>query len=174
MESECNASKPRYDITMSKRTRKPRPPSFPDANGSSPTDGYACKDEEPAPGGGVVDPWEEQDNDHKSLKLKQLINGPFDKSSSKDENDQQGSCRGRNSLGQHFTEEEEQIEGEEQQPQQQQQLQLVMQHKQDGRSRGLKLKGMMGHYVSVLSHLITVKRHPRIGSRNKPFLRLAM
>ena len=53
------------------------------------------------------------------------------------------------------------------------QLQLVRKHKKG--LQGAKLKGMMGHYVKVLSHLIRSKRDSdRIVSQKKAIFRLAM
>ncbi|XP_044489491.1 uncharacterized protein LOC123213925 [Mangifera indica] len=128
MGSQCNPTKPRFDITMSRRTRKPI------FNLDDPTSS--------------VDQVEE-DNDHKSLK--QLINRD---ETSKKKNAEES--KGRNSLGEHFTEEEKQ-------------LQLVKLQQQ----KGVKLKGMVNRYVKVLSHLIKVNRDPRtIGSTKKPLLRL--
>ncbi|KAF8398556.1 hypothetical protein HHK36_017487 [Tetracentron sinense] len=69
--------------------------------------------------------------------------------------------RGGNSLGHHFTEEK-------------QQLQLVIKQQGDGVAEGKKLSGMVSRYVKVLSHLIKVKRDPRLGSRKKPLLQLTM
>lgn len=128
MGSECNPTKPRFDITMSRRTRKPV------LNLDDPTSS--------------VDEVEEI-NDQKSLK--QLMNG--DETSKKKNGDE---SKSRNSLGEHFTEEEKQ-------------LQLVKLQQQ----KGVKLKGMVNRYVKVLSHLIKVKRNPRtVGSTKKPLLRL--
>jgi len=64
--------------------------------------------------------------------------------------------KSRSSLGQHFTEEEKQ-------------LQLVTKQQQEG-VRGLKLKRMVSRYAKVLSHLIKVKGD----SRKKPLLLLKM
>ncbi|XP_044466587.1 uncharacterized protein LOC123196597 [Mangifera indica] len=132
MGSEGNlTTKPRFDITMSKRTRKP---VFHDDPATM---------ENPCKVG--VHHVEEKNNDHKSLK--QLING--DKSKS------------RNSLGEHFTEEEEEEEGK--------QLQLVKLQQQ----KGVKLKRMVNRYVQVLSQLIKVKRDPStVRSTKKPLLRI--
>ncbi|KAJ0095538.1 hypothetical protein Patl1_17310 [Pistacia atlantica] len=80
-----------------------------------------------------------------------MING--DETSKKKNGEE---SKSRNSLGEHFTEEEKQ-------------LQLVKLQQQ----KGEKLKGMVNRYVKVLSHLIKVKRDPRsIGSTKKPLLRL--
>ncbi|EEF50245.1 conserved hypothetical protein [Ricinus communis] len=130
MESElCDPSKPRYDITMSKRTRKP--PTLLGAKYIKEEDFLA-----------------KRDSDHKSLK--QLINGNINIEEIK------GNVS-RSSPEQHFLEEEKQ-------------LQLVTRkHK--------KLKGMMGHYVRVLTQLINLKRDSdpsNSGSQKKPILRLAM
>lgn len=82
-----------------------------------------------------------------------------------DENIERKLSGSRNSLGQHFKGEEKQ------------QLQLVVTRKQAKEGmEGLKLKGMVGRYVKMVSHLIRVKRDTHIhnGSRKKPLLRLPM
>lgn len=161
MGSECNpTSKQRYDITMSKRTRKPF--SLPQLKVHAPTKASPEKDR--ATG----------DSDHSSLKqlminVKINTEGTNNEGNTSDESEN----RVRNSLGQHFSEEEKK---------QQQQLLLVKKQKQE-LIHGAKLKGVMGRYVKVLSHLIKAKRNSsssssstrsNTGSRKKPVLRLAM
>ncbi|GLT80658.1 hypothetical protein SLA2020_520850 [Shorea laevis] len=99
-----------YDITMSKRTRKP-------------------------------------------LNLEDVPHASIQKEETSGEE-----SRGRSSLGHHFTQEEKQL-----------QVQVVKKQHQDG-----KFKGMMSRYAKVLSHMIKVKREPRIGSQKKHLLRLTM
>ncbi|KAK3169119.1 hypothetical protein Dsin_000006 [Dipteronia sinensis] len=159
MGSECDSSKRRYDISMSKRTRKPLNVEDSDGNRTmemgSPDDlkGAVVAEEEGNDVEGVIDAEDGQlkeENDHKSLK--QLIKG--------DEKSKVKINRGRNSLGEHFTEEEKQ-------------LQLVKAQKQ----KGVKFKGMVNHYVKVVGHLIKLKRDPRnsnIASRKNPLLRLTI
>ncbi|KAK2637171.1 hypothetical protein Ddye_031963 [Dipteronia dyeriana] len=167
MGSECNSSKRRYDISMSKRTRKPLNVEDSDGNRTmemgSPDDlkGVVVAEVDQQVEGdddlkGVVDAEEEEEeeeeekNDHRSLK--QMIKG--------DEKSKVKINRGRNSLGEHFTEEEKQ-------------LQLVKAQKQ----KGVKFKGMVNHYVKVVGHLIKLKRDPRnsnIASRKNPLLRLTV
>ncbi|XWS11525.1 hypothetical protein CRYUN_Cryun37aG0005900 [Craigia yunnanensis] len=105
MGSECNRSKRHYDITMSKRTRKPL--NLQEANHQNNHTTASSKWDIPlktitsvfcqsSPING--DPEEELESDRKSLK--QLING--------DENAKEISKSGRSStsMGHHFTEEE--------------------------------------------------------------------
>ncbi|KAK2988071.1 hypothetical protein RJ640_002012 [Escallonia rubra] len=170
MGSECNPSKPRYDITMSKRTRKPsslgkeagwcplkscfsdkespqrgtneeegKSPTRVDEKGESADEKgrpLTCVDEKKK----TPETDEGRENDHKSLK--QLIDGK------------------RSSLGQHFTEEEKQ-------------LQVVVKQHAEG-IHGVKFKRMVSRYASVLSRLIKTKRDSDLGSRRKPTLRLSM
>lgn len=162
MGSECNPGKLRYDITMSKRTRKPLNLGEEKQNLTTCSskeeilvngeDGFLAKAEDD-------DDVEEEDKDHKSLKQLININGNEEpKLNSSDDSASKGGSR--SSLGQHFSEEEKQ-------------LQLVRKQNQGG-LQGLKLRGMMGRYVKVLSHLIKAKRDPRIVSQKKPPLRLPM
>ncbi|KAJ4711719.1 Protein phosphatase Slingshot 1 like [Melia azedarach] len=143
MRSECNnPSKHRYDITMSKRTRKPL--NLEDSYYNNPLKGEESYSTKVGEG---------KEEDRKSLK--QLINGNEKSKVNTDEE-----SRGKNSLGEHFTEEEKQ-------------LQLVKTQQQNS-VEGVKLKGMVNRYVKVLSHLIKMKRDPRIGSRKKHVLQLTM
>ncbi|EXB75448.1 hypothetical protein L484_002670 [Morus notabilis] len=81
-----------YDITMSRRTR--RPPKVRDANENSPWD---CPPRDVA--------HESEENDRKSLK--ELIDGD-EKTKAVSGGDEGG--KGRSSLGQHFTEGEKQLQ----------------------------------------------------------------
>ncbi|KAJ9158672.1 hypothetical protein P3X46_024236 [Hevea brasiliensis] len=155
MGSECNpTSKHRYDITMSKRTRKPF--NLPEAKVNDHTRSSQEKDQ--------------AGDSSQRRSLKQLmINGNIniEGTNNKGNPSDESKSKLRSSLGQHFSDEEKQ------------QLQLVTKQKQEI-MQGAKLKGMMGRYVKVLSHLIKAKRESssstrnNIGSRKKPVLRLAM
>lgn len=140
MGSGCNESKHHYDISMSKRTRRPSKVQDADQNSSTGSPGNdapvkAVVDEGDESSPSIVGDAEEKYDRKKSLK--QLI-------------------KSRSSLGQHFTEEEKQ-------------LQLVTKQQQEG-VQGLKLKRMVSRYAKVLSHLIKVKGD----SRKKPLLLLKM
>ncbi|XP_059654304.1 uncharacterized protein LOC132301027 [Cornus florida] len=139
MGSECNPTKPHYDITMSKRTRR-RLDLEKEANlqismnseKGSDCQESVCKVEDKSANEG-------EENDHKSLK--QLIK--------------------TTSLGEHFTEEEKQ-------------LQIVVKQEEDGID-GVKFKRMVSRYAKILSHLIKLKKKdPHLGSRKKPVLQLKM
>ncbi|XP_022714635.1 uncharacterized protein LOC111274325 [Durio zibethinus] len=104
MDSECNPSNKRhYDITMSKRTRKPL--NLQETNHTN----ASSKWDQITPRKGDH---EEEESDRKSLK--QLIKGD---SNAKDTT--RSECRSSNSLGHHFTEEPKQLQ------------QLVKKHQQD-------------------------------------------
>ncbi|PPD74923.1 hypothetical protein GOBAR_DD28145 [Gossypium barbadense] len=143
MGSHC---KRHYDITMSKRTRKPlnlQEANRQSQNHSSERDIIPLKSiahilDQSSPRKG-----KHEGGDRKSLK--QLIKG--------DEN-----SNSKEMMGHHFTEEEKQ-------------LQLVTKHQHDN---GLKLKEIMSRYAKVLRHLVKVKREPPAGSRKNPLLRLKM
>lgn len=135
MESCCNESKHHYDISMSKRTRRPSKVQDADQNSTTASDTDApVKGGESSPSTVLVGEAEESD---RKKSLKQLI-------------------KSRSSLGQHFTEEEKQ-------------LQLVTKQQQEG-VQGLKLKRMVIRYAKVLSHLMKAKGD----SRKKPVLLLKM
>ncbi|KAG6792648.1 hypothetical protein POTOM_001800 [Populus tomentosa] len=176
----CNIPcKPRYDITMSRRTRKPVM-NFEEANRNPTT----VSTEEESGAKDVVVHYKETESfpatvdveeDRKSS-LKQLIidnAGSQESEPAKlvlqetgggdDENIERKLSGSRNSLGQHFKGEEKQ-------------LQLVTMKQAKEGTEGVKLKGMVGRYVKVLSHLIRIKRDTRMnnGSRKKPLLRLPM
>ncbi|MBA0818491.1 hypothetical protein Gohar_027806 [Gossypium harknessii] len=143
MGSECNQSKPRYDITMSKRTRKANAIANEDLNHSNATFAGSSISEPRKRDDEQEEEKESENEDRKSLK--QLINGDETASTS--------------SLGRRFSEEEEQ------------RLQLVKKQQHYGNG-GVKLKGMMSRYAKVLSHLVKVKREPSLGSKKKQLLRL--
>ncbi|KAF5445819.1 hypothetical protein F2P56_031506 [Juglans regia] len=144
MGSDSNPSKRHYDITMSKRTR--RPSKLQDVNQDcsiidSPRNDTSTPWKAVVNEGGESSPSrpDEAGEDDRKKSLKQLINS-------------------RNSLGQHFTQEK--------------QLQLVTKQQDEG-FQGLKLKRMVSRYAKVLSHLIKVKRDlPKGESRKKPLILL--
>lgn len=147
MGSHC---KRRYDITMSKRTRKPL--NLQGANHSSKWDLIPLKSIAHMLDQSSPRKAEHEGGDRKSLK--QLIKGD-ENANSKEMTGRSAKCRTSLTLGHHFTEEEKQ-------------LQLVTKHQHDN---GLKLKGIMSRYAKVLSHLVKVKWGPPAGSRKKPLLR---
>ncbi|KAJ8533541.1 hypothetical protein K7X08_006865 [Anisodus acutangulus] len=128
MESECFPRKLRYDISMSKRTRKSplvikeeavKSPQHPqeliNSNVNVKQEGKAEK--------GVISNDDEDEEEGGTKSLKQLIKG-----------------RGT-SLGHHFTEEGRQ-------------LQMLVKQPENG----LKFKQMVTRYAKVLSHMIKIKR----------------
>ncbi|XP_011041987.1 PREDICTED: uncharacterized protein LOC105137804 [Populus euphratica] len=177
-------SKPRYDITMSRRTRKPlMNPKETNQNPTTgaPREGNAAEDVGHDRGADSVltKVCDQEEGESRKSSLKQLImkNAGNEESEASrllvgetrvGDNENIGSTLllgGKNSLGQHFKGEEKQ------------QLQLVVTRKQAKEGmEGVKLKGIVGRYVKVVSHLIRVKRNTRInnGSRKKPLLRVPM
>ncbi|KAJ6777888.1 hypothetical protein OIU74_001793 [Salix koriyanagi] len=150
----CNIPcKPRYDITMSRRTRKPVM-SVEEAD-QNPTAVL------------IISPDEESDAKDATQATEKVMSRPSwavqETRVEDDENIESKLSGSKNSLGQHFKGEEKQ-------------LQLVTMKQAKEGIEGVKLKGMVGRYVKVLSHLIRVKRDKRInnGSRKKPLLRLPM
>lgn len=132
MGSESISYKRHYDISMSKRTRKPAKIQD-ELQNLAPNDvddlnvGDGDQLESPATK-------EFENNDHKSLK--QLINGEG-KAETKSGADEGG--RGRNSLGQHFSEEEMNNNN----------LQIVKKQHHDG-LQGVKLKKVIGKFLRNL------------------------
>ncbi|GKV20810.1 hypothetical protein SLEP1_g30874 [Rubroshorea leprosula] len=114
-----------YDITMSKRTRKPLNledaphASIVNANGSPPSPPKVVQDE---------------DNERRSLK--QLINGDW-KATEETSGEE---SRGRSSLGHHFTQEEKQL-----------QVQVVKKQHQDGKFKGMmsRYAKVLRHMIKV-------------------------
>ncbi|KAF9675291.1 hypothetical protein SADUNF_Sadunf09G0016800 [Salix dunnii] len=175
-------SKPRrYDITMSRRTRKPLMNL--NETDQNPTigarqEGSAAKDvgHDQGADNALAKACDHEDGESRKSSLKQLImknagNEESEGNRQLVEETRVGDdkkieskllLRGRNSLGQHFKGEEKQ------------QLQLAVTRKQA--KEGAKLKGMVARYVKVVSHFIRVKRDTQIhkGSRKKPLLRLPM
>ncbi|KAA0058672.1 uncharacterized protein E5676_scaffold459G001280 [Cucumis melo var. makuwa] len=121
MGSESISHKQHYDISMSKRTRKPAKIQDELQNFTSKDDGLS-----------IIDKGDrsESNNDHKSLK--QLISGEGKAETRLDEGN-----RERNSLGQHFSKEE--INN----------LQIVKKQHQDG-LQGVKLKKVVGKFLRNL------------------------
>lgn len=154
MGSECNLHKRHYDITMSKRTRNKPLYVARDANYQKDIIIVQKAGDDLNPSTGFVAAGDQ--NGHKSLK--QLINGDNGiKAMAKSCTTHDEGSRGRSSLGQHFTEEEKN-------------LQLVRTQQKEG-LQGKKLKKIVSRYANVLSHLIKVKRDT---SQKKPILRLTM
>nr|GLL40843.1 uncharacterized protein LOC109186438 [Ipomoea trifida] len=152
MGSEFLSRKPHYDITMSKRTRKPitsNPINIQESaeNCISATVkmnqvvNEVCDDHE-----GIIqgdDDDEESNNSDRSKKsLKELIEG--------------GGRRGT-SLGEYFTAEEKQLQV------------AVVPAEDGGRSNGVKFKHMVSRYTKVLSHMMKLKR-----DASKPRFRLKL
>ncbi|GAB4834543.1 hypothetical protein Ancab_032801 [Ancistrocladus abbreviatus] len=153
MRSQCDSTGRLFDITMSRRTRKPLKPVEAEENFMR-MDSPSERLEEGSGHDRILvhgDQVNDQMNGHASLK--QLINVEGDAKERQEEQD-----RGRLSLRQHFTEEK-------------QQLQLVLKKHEDG-GDGVKLKRIMKRYIRALSRLIKVKGDPHVGSREKPVLRL--
>ena len=119
---------------MSKRTRRPSVQDADQNYSTTARDIAPVKRGESSPSTVLAGEAEESD---RKMSLKQLI-------------------KSRSSLGQHFTEEEKQ-------------LQLVTKQQQEG-VQGLKLKRMVIRYAKVLSHLIKAKGD----SQKKPILLLKM
>ncbi|MCD7470196.1 hypothetical protein HAX54_009878 [Datura stramonium] len=141
MESECFPRKLRYDISMSKRTRKTplnikeeavkslqHPQEF--INNSAAENRKELHVNVKAEKGVLIS--NEEEAQKKSLK--QLIEG-----------------RGT-SLGHHFTEEERQLQI------------MVVKQPENSLMNGLKLKQMVSHYTKVLSHMIKLKRKKPAGA----------
>lgn len=158
MEVQSSQMKRHYDITMSRRTRKQ---SFP----------VLQANEKPQPPFSVVDTTKDvsletslpevkegENNDH--ISLKQLIVGDEKDAIVKCSSDDEGAGKGRNSLGEHFTEEEKH-------------LQLVRMQQKDN-IQGLKFKKLVRRYAKVLGHLMKAKRDPHLGEAGKkPFFKLS-
>ncbi|KAF3452655.1 hypothetical protein FNV43_RR03088 [Rhamnella rubrinervis] len=154
MGSEYNLHKHHYDITMSRRTRNKPLNVDREANYQKDIIIVQKGGGDLNPSTGIVAAGEQ--NGHKSLKqLISVDNGikAMVKSCTSDEG-----SRGRSSLGQHFTEEEKN-------------LQLVRTQQKEGGPQGRKLKKMVSRYAKVLSHLINAKRDT---TQKKPILRLTM
>ncbi|KAL5098451.1 hypothetical protein RYX36_002778 [Vicia faba] len=146
-----SSAKRHYDITMSRRTRKQNEkPISKDVSTTKDVASLETTLREMKEGNENSNI--NNNNDHKSLK--QLIVGEeketTTKCSSSDEGD---NSKGRNSLGEHFSEEEKQ-------------LQLVRMQQKDN-LQGLKFKKLVRRYAKVLGHLIKAKRDPHLGDAGK-------
>lgn len=160
-----------YDITMSRRTRKQsiavqtndqKPTISVTADTTTTKDNVVVsleKQQQQQKQQGIPEVKEVENVDHKSLK--QLIIGDQDhhkdvavKSNNEDDGGG-GEGKGiRNSLGEHFTEEEKQ-------------LQLVKMQQKDNQLQGLKFKKLVRRYAKVLGHLMKSKRDPILGDAGK-------
>ncbi|XP_031114120.1 uncharacterized protein LOC116017910 [Ipomoea triloba] len=144
MGSEFLSRKPHYDITMSKRTRKPASNVINIQESAencisgtvkmNQVVNEVCDDHE-----GIIQ-GDDDDSDRSKKSLKQLI---------------EGGRRGT-SLGEYFTAEEKQ-------------LQVAVVAAEDGGSNGVKFKRMVRRYTKVLSHMMKLKR-----DANKPHFRLKL
>jgi hypothetical protein len=141
MEVQSSAAKRGYDITMSRRTRK---------QNEKPTSKDVSTTKDVVPLETTLQEVKEGNDDHKSLK--QLIGGEEKESTKKCSNDESEN-KGRNSLGEHFNEEEKQ-------------LQLVTMQQKDN-LQGLKFKKLVRRYAKVLGHLMKAKRDPHLGDAGK-------
>ncbi|KAK2367764.1 hypothetical protein QL285_081015 [Trifolium repens] len=141
MEVQSSAVKRGYDITMSRRTRK---------QNEKPTSKDVSTTKDVVPLETTLQEVKEGNDDHKSLK--QLIGGEEKESTKKCSNDESEN-KGRNSLGEHFNEEEKQ-------------LQLVTMQQKDN-LQGLKFKKLVRRYAKVLGHLMKAKRDPHLGDAGK-------
>ncbi|PON40993.1 hypothetical protein TorRG33x02_339100 [Trema orientale] len=133
------SNKRHYDITMSRRTR--RPLKVRDNNG----DDHSPKDSSPPKGAGD----EGEENDRKSLK--QLIDG--DGNAKAVPSDEVGKGVTRSSLGEHLSDGENK------------QLQLV--GVQQKGLHGLKLKKMVSRYAKILGHLMKKNRDSSLRESKK-------
>lgn len=96
----------------------------------------------------------EEIGDHKSLK--QLIRGDGETNSSSSNNK-----GGRNSLVQHFNEEEKNLQV------------VVKKNQNESAQEGLKFKKLVKRYAKVLGHMMKAKRDPHLGeSAKKPVFKL--
>ncbi|CAL0326320.1 unnamed protein product [Lupinus luteus] len=157
MEFQSSSMKRNYDITMSRRTRKqsfqvhvgneePPPPISEIVN--------TTKDDTSLQNSVLheVKEDENKNNDHKSLK--QLIIGDEKDAIIKcNISDEGGGKGGRNSLSEHFNEEEKN-------------LQLVRVQQKDN-IQGMKFKKLVRRYAKVLGHLMKAKRDPHLGEPGK-------
>lgn len=103
------------------------------------------------------------DDDHKEAKKKGNNNNNNNDNNS-DDHERGGKGGSRNSLGEHFTEEEKQHN-----------LQLVRMQQNKDNLQGLKLKKLVRRYAKVLGHLMKAKRDPHLGgdAGKKPVFKLS-
>ncbi|KAG5015816.1 hypothetical protein JHK82_021498 [Glycine max] len=194
MEVQSPAAKRHYDITMSRRTRKQQQQQqqFPvqgnektksemDDEATTPKDVHVhvtVETKSSQTNVSIADEVKEGggESDHKSLK--QLIIGDDDHKEAKkkgnnnnnnndnnsDDHERGGKGGSRNSLGEHFTEEEKQHN-----------LQLVRMQQNKDNLQGLKFKKLVRRYAKVLGHLMKAKRDPHLGgdAGKKPVFKLS-
>ncbi|XP_010542777.1 PREDICTED: protein FAM9A [Tarenaya hassleriana] len=165
MGSELNQAKKRFDLSMSRRTRKPLNNLFKETHQDI---SIASPPPEEAPHHGSNQEQDreqeqerkqeqEQEIDHKSLN--QLMRGEEEGSQGETGG---GGVNGKSSLGEHFSVEEKQVK-----------MQIVTRKNNDGEN-GVKFRGIMGRYAKVLSGLIKAKHDTRrlSASKKKPIFRL--
>ncbi|XP_004488581.1 uncharacterized protein [Cicer arietinum] len=148
MEFQTSSVKRHYDITMSRRTRKQPIPNEKQISKSETTKEVSF---EKTTHNHEVKENENNNNDHKSLK--QLIVGEEKETKILCNHHDEGESKGRNSLGEHFTEEEKQ-------------LKLVRMQQKDN-IQGLKFKKLVRRYAKVLGHMMKAKRDPHLGDAGK-------
>ncbi|KAL2945751.1 hypothetical protein AAZX31_U032300 [Glycine max] len=154
MEVQSPAAKRHYDITMSRRTRKQQQQQqqqFP-VQGNEKTKSE-MDDEATTPKDVHVhlEALIIGDDDHKEAKKKGNNNNNNNDNNS-DDHERGGKGGSRNSLGEHFTEEEKQHN-----------LQLVRMQQNKDNLQGLKFKKLVRRYAKVLGHLMKAKRDPHLG-----------
>ncbi|GAA0174272.1 hypothetical protein LIER_27701 [Lithospermum erythrorhizon] len=132
-DDQNNLCKPHYDISMSKRTRKPL-----NFQGIKLT---KIEEQEEICPKVSEEEQEKQDHDNNKKCLKQLIEG-------------------RDSLGQQFLKEENQ-------------LQMVVKMPEDSSSNGRKFKKMVSQYAKVLGNMIKIKRNGKPGYNKRHVLPLS-
>ncbi|RDX70418.1 hypothetical protein CR513_50342, partial [Mucuna pruriens] len=155
MEVQSPSVKRHYDITMSRRTRKQQFPvqgkeEKPKSMVNDATTKNVNVTVETTQTIPIAEVKEGGVSDHKSLK--QLIIGD-DKEANRGSGGERGKGS-RNSLGEHFTEEEKQH------------LQLVRMQQKDN-LQGLKFKKLVRRYAKVLGHLMKAKRETHLGDAGK-------
>ncbi|EOA28406.1 hypothetical protein CARUB_v10024612mg [Capsella rubella] len=132
-----NLTKPRFDLSMSKRTRKP----WSSLNSDMHHQDISTQSSQPKPD----DDKEQDEIEDKEIDRKSLNNLMRCEEKS---NGEANNGNNKSSLGQHFGDDEG-IK---------QTMQLVVKKEKQG---GVKFKGMMGRYVKVWSGLIKAKRTDR-------------
>ncbi|KAF8045344.1 hypothetical protein N665_5147s0002 [Sinapis alba] len=129
-----NPIKPRFDLSMSRRTRKPWSSSL--VNNEMQHQVLSTQSSQQQEK--ELEQDEDREIDRKSLN--NLMR-------SEQESNGEANDNNKNSLGQHFGEDDEGIK---------QKMQVVV--KKQGGENGVKFKGMVGRYVKVLSGLMKAKR----------------
>ncbi|KAK7323889.1 hypothetical protein VNO77_27389 [Canavalia gladiata] len=162
MEVQSPAVKRHYDITMSRRTRKQASmPIQGNEKSKSMVDDVTTKVETSKKITSTSVIKEGDENGHKSLKQLIIRDDNKDEKKGSVGNDERGKGSSRNSLGEHFTEEEKQH------------LQLVRMQQKDN-LQGLKFKKLVRRYAKVLGHLMKAKRDPHLGdATKKPVFKLS-